>query len=119
MTKPSKLTFSKLRQVNFKRCEAVFHKSTDWSPTDWACALAGECGEACNEIKKLRRLDGADKRQDTVKRRAELLDAIGSELADMVIYADLLALRLGLSLDAEVVKKFNEVSKRRHCNIKL
>jgi len=111
--KAQKLNFDNLRKMNFVRCEESFHKITDWSHTDWACAMAGECGEACNLIKKFRRLDGADKRKDTVNNRAKLIDAIGKELADVVIYADLLALRFGLSLGDEVRDKFNEVSVRR------
>lgn len=108
-----RLSFDQLRQANLRRCEAVFHRVEDWSPCDWATALAGECGEACNLIKKYRRLDGADSDKDTVHERARLIDAIGKELADTVIYADLLALRLGLSLGEEIRNKFNEVSERR------
>lgn len=113
------LGFEELRKANIRRCESVFHAIDDWSPTDWATALAGECGEACNLIKKYRRLDGADRKLDTVDNRAKLIDGIGKELADMIIYADLLAFRLGLSLSREVRDKFNEVSVRRHANERL
>lgn len=115
----SDLTFADLRAVNVARCEDVFHAIKEWSPTDWACAMAGECGEACNEIKKLRRLDGADSDFDTVEQRAELRLKIGKELADLVIYADLLAARLELDLGCEIVNKFNEVSERRGSEIRL
>lgn len=107
------LTFARLRRANVSRCEEVFHKLNDWSPTDWATALAGECGEACNEIKKLRRLDGADAGLDTKQHRAELRRKAVIELADVVIYADLLAASLGLDLDAAIREKFNEVSVKR------
>lgn len=103
----SELTFKELGKTNRERCEAVFHPVNNWSPTDWACAMAGECGEACNFIKKLRRgepISPAD---------------IGKELADVVIYADLLAQRLGLDLGDCVRDKFNEVSDRKHCSLKL
>jgi MazG nucleotide pyrophosphohydrolase domain. len=115
----NELTFDDLRAVNVARCEDVFHPINEWSPTDWACAMAGECGEACNEIKKLRRLDGADSDFDTIERRAELRLQIGKELADIVIYADLLAKRLDIDLGRCVVEKFNEVSDRRGSTIKL
>ena len=115
----SDLTFSQLQVINSARCVDVFHAINDWSPTDWACAMAGECGEACNEIKKLRRLDGADSSGDIKDRRSELIDKIGKELADLVIYADLLATRLDLDLGREVVKKFNEVSIRRESTLLL
>lgn len=113
------LAFAELRDINVKRCTAVFHPLRDWSPTDWACALAGEAGEACNEVKKLRRLDGADAHEDTAARRSELETRIGAELADTVIYADLLAARLGIDLGAAIREKFNEVSERRGSDIRL
>lgn len=111
--------FDQLRLANVLRCQQVFHPLTDWSPTDWATAMAGECGEACNFIKKLRRLDGADGSVDTPELREAYRKAIAKELADMVIYADLLAARLGIDLGAAVVNKFNEVSEQRASNIRL
>jgi NTP pyrophosphatase (non-canonical NTP hydrolase) len=109
----NKLSFEKLREQNVRRCEDVFHPVDSWSPTDWATAMAGECGEACNNIKKLRRLDGADQELDTEHNRAKLIHDTANELADLVIYADLLAARLGIDLGYAVTKKFNEVSEKR------
>jgi len=54
------LTFKKLNEINTKRSETSFYKIDEWSPTDWGCAAAGEMGEACNKIKKLRRRDTID-----------------------------------------------------------
>jgi NTP pyrophosphatase (non-canonical NTP hydrolase) len=108
------LNFARLRDRNVSRCEEVFHKLDDWSPTDWATAMAGECGEACNLIKKLRRLDGADKNLDSDQQRGEFILDTAKELADLVIYADLLAARLGIDLGEAVVQKFNEVSAKRN-----
>lgn len=113
------LDLSDLRAVNVERCEDVFHRLEDWTPTDWACAVAGECGEACNNVKKLRRLDGADVDLDTLEQRAELRIAISKELADTVIYIDLLAARLDIDLARAVIDKFNEVSEKRGSIIKL
>ena len=99
------LTFAKLRELDVKRCEEVFFKLTDWTPADWMTAIAGEVGEAANEIKKHKRDD-------------QYLDAgrkknIGKELADIVIYVDLLAARMGIDLEEEIREKFNEVSIKR------
>lgn len=113
------LNFSDLRTANVARCEDAFNAICDWSPTDWACAMAGECGEACNEIKKLRRLDGADSDSDTPQKREEIRVKVGAELADIIIYADLLAKRLDLDLGQCVVDKFNEVSERRGSSVRL
>ena len=101
------LTFEELREKNVARCEQVFHTLENWSLTDWATALAGEVGEACNLIKKRRR-------GETVN-----TEDIVDELADTVIYADLLAARLGVSLAEAVRRKFNEVSDRRNSDIRM
>ena len=42
------LSFAQLRRANVGRCEAHYHPLAEWSPSDWATAMAGECGEACN-----------------------------------------------------------------------
>lgn len=87
-----------LREKNVARCEKSFYPLHDWSPTDWATAVAGETGELCNLIKKMRRGDDIP------------LQAVSDELADVVIYIDLLSARLGIDLEQAIVKKFNEVS---------
>ncbi len=109
----SELSFDRLRKTNLKRCEDVFHPLNSWSPTDWATAMAGECGEACNKLKKLRRLDGADQALDTPENREAIIADTAKELADLIIYTDLLAARLGIDLGQAVTQKFNEVSQKR------
>lgn len=101
------LSFEELRKVNVRRTEQIFHKVFDWSPTDWATAMAGECGEACNKIKKLRRGEQIPTSE------------IADELADLVIYADLLAERLGVDLGQAVVTKFNRVSEFKGSDVFL
>lgn len=115
----SDLSFGALRAANVNRCEGVFHPIESWSPTDWATAFAGEAGEACNFVKKLRRLDGADEDLDTEQYRQELHREIGKELVDTVIYADLLAVRLGINLGEAVRQKFNEVSERIGSKVRI
>lgn len=102
------LTFSILRSTNVARCEEVFHRLRDWTLTDWGCALAGEAGEACNIIKKLRRGDAVYGEDGALGQKA-----LADELADVVIYCDLLAARAGIDLGKAVVAKFNEVSLKR------
>jgi NTP pyrophosphatase (non-canonical NTP hydrolase) len=124
------LTFDALRAANVKRCESAFHPLAEWSPTDWACSLAGECGEACNEVKKLRRIaespEALAAKTNTPNKYAEgdeqyaaRTEKVGHELADIVIYADLLAARLGINLADAVAAKFNTVSDRVGSPIKL
>jgi NTP pyrophosphatase (non-canonical NTP hydrolase) len=90
----------RLRSINIERCEAAFHKLDHWGPMQWACAMAGEAGEVCNAVKKLERGDGN-------------LDDIKAEVADTIIYLDLLAARLGFDLWPEIIAKFNVVSERK------
>ena len=101
------LSFKRLRDHNVRRCNEAFRPLEDWSPTDWGCAMAGETGEACNLLKKMRRGEDVP------------LDHVAAELADVVTYADLLAARLGIDLGAAVVKKFDIVSRMKGSDIFL
>lgn len=108
------LSFAELRTTNVRRCEDVFHKLERWNPAEWSNAMAGEVGEACNIAKKIIRGDYPDEHA-----MADAVRALAKEIADVVIYADLLAARMGIDLGEAVVSKFNEVSKRRGSNIRL
>lgn len=107
--RPPTLTFEALADANEARCEseAFGHSIRDWSPTDWGCALAGEAGEACNKLKKLHRGDDITANE------------IAEELADVVIYADLTAQRLGIALGTAVRDKFNAKSQEVGSNVFL
>lgn len=113
------MNLNELRIANVTRCEQVFHPLAHWTPTDWACAMAGEAGEACNAVKKLRRLaDGTNTAKDP-QTEAEAIEAIAGELADTIIYADLLAARLNIDLAEAIRDKFNEVSRRMNSSVIL
>lgn len=93
------LTFAELRRVNVDRCVNAFcHSLESWSLADWGVAYGGKVGEALNVIKKLNRArDGlAGNSVDT----ATLHRMLADELADAVIYADLLAARIGVDLES-------------------
>lgn len=85
----------------------AYAKCLEWTLADWSNAIAGETGEMCNLIKKIRRGDDIDPRE------------VGKELADIVIYADILASLLGLELSDCVVQKINEVSDRVGSDVKI
>jgi len=114
-----KLTFQQLRLVNVNRCEQVFHPLDSWSIADWAVALAGEAGETCDAVKKLRRLQDGKNTSKDPQTVSQCIENIGNELADTIIYADLLAAKLGIDLEKAIVRKFNIVSERMNSNIKL
>lgn len=110
------LTFDHVHAINGARC-ARWHPGypggdENWSGADWANALAGEVGEACNVIKKLRRIDIG---QPGVMDPAEdvLRSSLADELADVFLYLDLLAGFYGVNLPAAICRKFNVVSERQ------
>lgn len=112
----SALTFSRLREQNLSRVQRwhpgfpkEYGDSDGWTGGDWGNAMAGEAGEACNIIKKLRRAEEGfkgvlDKPSDGLK------EALALELADLVTYADLVAAFYGIDLGEAVARKFNAVS---------
>lgn len=84
-----------------------------WSRSDWAVAMVGEAGEACNIIKKMNRLRDGLVGNHGDDANAELLKAkLGKEIADVVIYCDLMATAEGLDLSTLIRDKFNEISAR-------
>lgn len=86
---------------------AYGHSVVDWTLSEWGCALSGEVGELCNKIKK--------KRQGQDITHKQLTD----ELADIVIYCDLLATKLGYRLEDIVRDKFNRTSDKIDSDIKI
>lgn len=121
-----RLTFGKLRDANrrrlplFKnRAGQVAHEKadgSDWNIAEWMNAVAGEVGEACNYAKKLRRGDFGEP-GSAAYRQGELL--LLDEIADFVVYGDLAAMQAHGDLGQAVIKKFNEVSDRVGCDVKL
>lgn len=108
----SALMFAELRNVNVSRCRR-WHPadSTPWTAADWSNALCGEAGELANVIKKIRRQEtGA--RNEGDPSMDELRKMAAAELADVVIYADLLADFLGVNLGEAIKEKFNKTSAR-------
>ena len=130
----SGLDLAVLAEVNAQRCRR-WHPPTSvaWSLADWSNAMTGEAGEAANLVKKLRRIEtrtdtgpwqiphstvpGRTVDLDIGQQSRILAKGIGLELADVVIYADLLAQELtrrydGYDLSDLIVTKFNAVSHR-------
>lgn len=97
------LRFWLLRLENERRCEESFYPVASRSPNDWAAAIAEECGEVARIAKRIR--DGKITEEEAYVEMAH-------ELADVVMYVDLLAARLGIDLAGAVAEKFNLVSER-------
>jgi NTP pyrophosphatase (non-canonical NTP hydrolase) len=109
----SELRFDELRRENVDRCHR-WHgdfPDGDWTGADWSNAMCGEAGEAANVVKKLRRHETGHPGAEDMGPLG-LVQALANELADVVIYADLLAAKYGIDLGQAVVDKFNFVSRR-------
>ncbi len=118
------MTFDDLTKANKIRCEQHFHNVDHWRPSQWSNAMAGECGEACNLTKKMDRIWPSDqfkqswnKPEDS--RIEDLENKLIDEIADVVIYADLLATRIKRNLGDIVKNKFNSKSDEIGSKIKL
>ena len=118
--KPPTLTFDAFLKANIERCNAGFgHKLEDWSLLEWGGACAGEIGEACNKAKKLKRFDTGIKRNKPGENQKALLDAMGKEIADAVVYAFLWFAAAGLDPAEYVRKVFNDKSDEIGSDIKI
>ena len=101
------LSFDELRQANLEILPKFKAGGLDdWNIAEWMNAVAGETGEACNFAKKHIRQLPSD------PPRGVLEKAIAYELADIVIYVDLVAAKLGVNLGDIVKEKFNLVCHR-------
>lgn len=105
----SDLGLRQLRAANIARTNEMGFPLDAWNPLEWAGAMAGEAGEACNFAKKINRRElGVGVFNDASIE--ELREALAKELADVIIYADLLSASLGIDLAQALAKKFNEKS---------
>lgn len=112
-TQSAPLTFENLAAANISRCRR-WHDPEGWSPQMWGLAAAGEMGECANALKKLWRHDEGVQQNGVTSDRAELVKAVATEIGDTVVYLDLLAQRLGLTLADCVRDTFNRISVREN-----
>lgn len=107
------LTFNTLRNANLKRlplfkdaqgrtCHSE-KDGSDWPPASWLQAVVGELGEYANLRKKVERGDLT---------MAEARPLLADELADVVIYLDILAAQLEVNLGEAIMKKWNRTSEK-------
>lgn len=105
-------TLSVVNRLRANRWHDGFgYRSGNWSGADWSNAMVGEAGEAANVVKKLRRFETGHRGQLDPD-DPELRMALGAELADTIIYADLVATYYGIDLSIAIMEKFNAVSER-------
>lgn len=139
---PKGLSFAALATISRARCEAQFAPIDEWTPWDWSNAMAGEVGEACAEgltllaalsassgkvcnlTKKMARIWPGNQFQQSFnkpedERIEELRERMALELGDVVLYAELLAQRVGKTLEWCVTEAFNRKSDQIHSTFKI
>lgn len=112
------LSFKTLRSANLARLPLFKNaqggqahsdpKGFDWTVLEWAGAVQGELGEFFNVEKKWRRGDFGP--MDSDHAWEALQQYGGREIADFVIYACLLANRIGIDLGKVVTQTWNAKS---------
>lgn len=107
------ISFETVHETNLARCKR-WHPgfpNDGWTGADWSNAVAGEVGELCNVVKKLRRSDmGIVGKADSD--RATLMAMLANEMADVFLYLDLLSSFYGVHLPSAIAGKFDAVSRR-------
>lgn len=111
-----KINFGHLRRANVARY-ADYPQCEEKTIEHWAMCVGGEAGELLNTLKKW--CEGDTKIYVRGEKVPLNLKVIGDEIADIVIYADILAEKLGLNLGECVRSKFNEVSERVGSAVRL
>lgn len=114
-----KLTMAQFQTINAARVDIWHAEGEPWTLTDWTNAMGGECGEAMNVAKKIRRIDTGVGGNTKGEERGALLDDLMFELADTVTYAFCVADFLKLSLEPYIVHKFNDVSEKQGIEVKI
>ena len=104
------LTFNEFSETNRKRGHKWHADGEPWIGSDWSNAAAGEMGEACNVVKKLRRIETSTVSRPGEQNELVLRTKLANEIADTMIYLDLLADYYGLNLEAAIKGKFNQTS---------
>ena len=97
---------TKLREANAARQDEWENATDKLSLSYLGNALAGELGEACNIIKKIER------EQIGLRGSRASVEALGEELADVVIYMDLLCTKCNIDLAEAIKSKFNKTSEK-------
>jgi NTP pyrophosphatase (non-canonical NTP hydrolase) len=101
-----------LRNANRQR-HVEWAKGNDIPLSFRGLELAGEAGEACNELKKLERF-----RMGMVGGKEDI-HGLREELADVLICVDLIAMDLDIDLGDALMAKFNKTSEKYGLATKL
>jgi NTP pyrophosphatase (non-canonical NTP hydrolase) len=116
----SNISFRHFSRANRERCEATTgfnHPVEGWSEAEWLAAATGELGEVAHVVKKM--LRERDNLTSGTTPQTELAYKLGEEIADTIIYLDLLAQRSGVYIGDAIARKFNAKSDEIGSEIRL
>ena len=120
------MDLNRIQAINVERCVAPSpqgfgHTLDSWSHLEWAGAMCGEAGEASNVAKKLKRIDTGMSyaNRDNDRDRPILIDKLGREYADTILYALLGLSKLGVRAEDILREVFNAKSDELGSDIKL
>jgi NTP pyrophosphatase (non-canonical NTP hydrolase) len=111
VNKTSELTFEDFSKANFARCESekgFNHPVSDWTSSEWLTACLGELGEVAHVVKTI--LRQRDNLTEKNLSRDELNKMLAEEIADTIIYLDMLAQSQGINIATAIFEKFNKTS---------
>ena len=108
------MNLSEFQIVNATRARRWHGHLDQWSLLEWAGAMAGECGEACNVAKKIRRADLSlpDKEKGIeIKDLPDLRAKLANEIADSIIYGLIIMSALEVDAATVIAEVFNQKSR--------
>lgn len=113
-TKKEEMNLDQFQAVNAERGRR-WHQGdlSQWSPLEWAGAMAGEAGEAANAAKKLRRLDLALPNKEAGLSQVDagpLREKLADEVGDTIIYGLLILSLLGVNASEVIERVFDRKS---------
>lgn len=109
MERQTDMTFDELAQVLLVQHELWFKGHREWTATDWSNAAAGEMGETCNVVKKIMLYqDGLP--VNNAPKYEELLNMLGEEIADTIMYLVFLAAYFDRHIPTDIENKFDKKS---------
>lgn len=109
------LSLARMQHVNEQRMVRWHHGGKrDWSVLEWAGAMCGEAGEAANVAKKMLRIEldlpGNESSEHRETEYEALRAKLANEIADVLLYATLLASSVNIDVERAVAAKFNAKS---------
>lgn len=117
MTKSDDLSLSELRDANIRRANE-FIPMSKWTLDQRLTELVEEVGELAGRLKRLNRMDEGMYHRSDVS-RADLMEQMADELADVQITLDLFGAKAGIDLACAVRKKFNKTSAKHGLSVYL